>query len=98
MNLRVKLFADGADKAGILEMYENPKISGFTTNPTLMKKIGITDYKKFAFEVLSKIKDKPISFEVFSSLCVLILFDVLFLFDFLFLIDFWHPGVPENSV
>jgi len=67
MNLKVKLFADGADKAGILEMYENPKISGFTTNPTLMKAAGIKNYKEFAVEILSLINDKPISFEVFSD-------------------------------
>ena len=67
MNLRVKLFADGADKAGILEMYENPKISGFTTNPTLMKAAGVKNYKEFATEILSLINDKPISFEVFSD-------------------------------
>lgn len=67
MNLQVKLFADGAEKAGMLEMYRNPAISGFTTNPTLMKKAGITDYKEFALDILSVIKDKPISFEVFSD-------------------------------
>jgi len=67
MDLKVKLFADGADKAGILEMYENPIISGFTTNPTLMKAAGIKNYKEFAVEILSFINDKPISFEVFSD-------------------------------
>ncbi|MEW5843886.1 MAG: transaldolase [Bacteroidota bacterium] len=67
MNLRVKLFADGAEKAGMVEMYNNPLISGFTTNPTLMKKAGITDYKTFAKDILTVIKDKPISFEVFSD-------------------------------
>lgn len=67
MNLRVKLFADGAEKNGMLEMYNNPLISGFTTNPTLMKKAGIKDYKAFAIDILSIIKDKPISFEVFSD-------------------------------
>jgi len=65
--LKVKLFADGAEKAGMLEMYKNPLISGFTTNPTLMKKAGITDYKAFALDILSVIKDRPISFEVFSD-------------------------------
>ena len=65
--MSVKLFADGADKAGILEMYENPKISGFTTNPTLMKAAGVKNYKEFATEILSLINDKPISFEVFSD-------------------------------
>ncbi len=67
MELKVKLFADGADKKGILEMYKNPVIAGFTTNPTLMKMAGVKDYKSFAKEILSFIKDKPISFEVFSD-------------------------------
>ena len=67
MKLKVKLFADGAEKAGMVEMYNNPLISGFTTNPTLMKKAGITDYKTFAKDILTVIKDKPISFEVFSD-------------------------------
>ena len=67
MELRVKLFADGADKDGMLEMYANPLISGFTTNPTLMKVAGVVDYKSFAQEILSNINDKPISFEVFSD-------------------------------
>lgn len=67
MNLRVKLFADGAEKNGMIEMYSNPLISGFTTNPTLMKKAGVTDYEVFAKDILSVIKDKPISFEVFSD-------------------------------
>jgi len=63
----IKLFADGADKAGILEMYQNPRIAGFTTNPTLMRKAGITDYVAFAKDLLSEIPDKPISFEVFAD-------------------------------
>lgn len=67
MNLNVKLFADGADKEGMLEMYANPLISGFTTNPTLMKVAGVSDYKSFARDILTYIKDKPISFEVFSD-------------------------------
>jgi transaldolase len=67
MRLKVKLFADGADKTGMLEMYSNPLISGFTTNPTLMKTAGITDYKSFAKDILTHITDKPISFEVFSD-------------------------------
>ena len=65
--LRVKLFADGADKAGMLEMYRNPMIKGFTTNPTLMRKAGISDYRAFAREILCAISDRPISFEVFSD-------------------------------
>ena len=67
MNLQVKLFADGADKDGMLEMYANPRISGFTTNPTLMKAAGVGNYKSFAHEILAQINDKPISFEVFSD-------------------------------
>jgi transaldolase len=66
-SLKVKLFADGADIAGMVEMANKPFISGLTTNPTLMKKAGISDYVKFAKEVLAEIKTKPISFEVFSD-------------------------------
>lgn len=66
-NLKVKVFADGADKAGILEMLKNPLIQGFTTNPTLMKKAGITDYETFAHDTLKEIKQYPISFEVFAD-------------------------------
>jgi transaldolase len=65
--LRVKIFADGADRAGILEMAEKPYISGFTTNPTLMRKAGISDYRAFARNILDEITDRPISFEVFSD-------------------------------
>ena len=63
----IKLFADGANVAGILEMYQNPRIDGFTTNPTLMRKAGITDYVAFAKDILKEIPDKPISFEVFAD-------------------------------
>jgi transaldolase len=66
-DLSVKIFADGADKSGMLEMYAKPYIKGLTTNPTLMSKVGICDYKAFAKDVLSSITDKPISFEVFSD-------------------------------
>ncbi|HEX3109287.1 MAG TPA: transaldolase [Thermoanaerobaculia bacterium] len=66
-DLKVKLFADGADKAGMLEMYRKPFVKGFTTNPTLMRKAGVTDYRAFAREVLEAIPDRPISFEVFSD-------------------------------
>lgn len=66
-SLKIKLFADGADLAEMVEMASLPYISGLTTNPTLMKKAGITDYAKFAKEVLSEIQTKPISFEVFSD-------------------------------
>ena len=65
--ITTKIFADGAEKKGIIEMYKNPLISGFTTNPTLMKKAGIKDYIEFSLDILSEIKDKPISFEVFSD-------------------------------
>lgn len=65
--LRVKIFADGADRAGMLEMAAKPFISGLTTNPTLMRKTGITDYRGFALDILREIPDKPISFEVFSD-------------------------------
>jgi transaldolase len=65
--LTVKIFADGADLAGMLEMYSKPYIKGFTTNPTLMRKAGIADYRAFARQVLDAIRDRPISFEVFSD-------------------------------
>jgi transaldolase len=66
-NLKIKLFADGADLAGSKEMYQNLFIKGFTTNPTLMRKAGIQDYKLFALEVIQAIPDRPISFEVFAD-------------------------------
>jgi transaldolase len=66
-HLKIKIFADGADIKGIKEMNEISYISGFTTNPTLMRKVGVKDYKAFAKEILGFIKDKPISFEVFSD-------------------------------
>ena len=66
-DLRVKLFADGADKTGMIEMARLPYVAGFTTNPTLMRKAGVVDYKAFAREVLQAIPDRPISFEVFSD-------------------------------
>jgi transaldolase len=66
-DLRVKIFADGADKSGMLEMYAKSYIKGFTTNPTLMRKAGIADYRAFAKEILQAIPDRPISFEVFSD-------------------------------
>ena len=65
--LKVKIFADGADRGGMLEMYRNPLIRGMTTNPTLMRKAGISDYKEFALDILGQIPDRPISFEVFSD-------------------------------
>jgi transaldolase len=65
--LKVKIFADGADRVGMLEMYGNPLIKGLTTNPTLMRKAGVSDYEAFARDILSVIKTKPISLEVFSD-------------------------------
>ena len=65
--LKVKIFADGADLNGMLESYKDPYIKGFTTNPTLMRSSGISDYEHFARQVLERIPDRPISFEVFSD-------------------------------
>jgi transaldolase len=66
-NLRVKTFADGANLASMVELARNPRIAGFTTNPTLMRAAGVTDYRAFAHEVLAAIPDRSISFEVFSD-------------------------------
>jgi transaldolase len=66
-NLRVKIFADGADKAGMLNLNANPVIQGMTTNPTLMRKAGIQNYEAFAKDILTTVTSKPISFEVFSD-------------------------------
>jgi len=66
-NLKVKIFSDGADKKDMLDMNSKNFIKGLTTNPTLMKKAGIKDYEAFAKDILSTIKEKPISFEVFSD-------------------------------
>ncbi len=66
-NLNVQIFADGAEKSTMLEMYGKPYIKGFTTNPTLMRKVGLTDYEGFAREILDAIPDLPISFEVFAD-------------------------------
>ena len=66
-DLKVAIFADGAEKAGMLEMYAKPYIKGFTTNPTLMRRAGISNYKAFATEILARIRDRPVSFEVFSD-------------------------------
>jgi len=68
--LKVKIFADGADKAAMLRLYQQPYIRGFTTNPTLMRKAGIADYEAFARDILETIPDRPISFEVFADDCV----------------------------
>jgi transaldolase len=64
---RVQIFADGADMASMLELYRQPYIKGFTTNPTLMRQAGVTDYERFALEILQHIPDRPISFEVFAD-------------------------------
>ena len=66
-NFKIKIFADGADLNHIISLNENDKISGFTTNPTLMRKAGVDNYKNFSLDVLSHVKKKPISFEVFSD-------------------------------
>lgn len=66
-DLKIKLFADGADLAGMLEMYANPRIKGFTTNPTLMRKAGVEDYEAFSKDLLAKIPDRPVSLEVFAD-------------------------------
>ena len=65
--LGVKIFADGADFDGVLAMYKNPLIKGFTTNPTLMRKAGVSDYEGFARRLLAAVPDRPISFEVFAD-------------------------------
>lgn len=67
MATKIKIFADGADLDGIIELASDPQISGFTTNPTLMRKSGITDYEGFARKVLETVTELPISFEVFSD-------------------------------
>jgi transaldolase len=66
-NLQVKIYADGADLASILALRANPYVAGFTTNPTLMRKAGVADYRAFAHDVLQAIPDRPVSFEVFSD-------------------------------
>ncbi len=66
-DLKIQLYADGADKAGILELYAKPYIKGLTTNPTLMNKAGIKDYEAFSKDILQTVKSKPISLEVFTD-------------------------------
>lgn len=66
-DLTIKIFADGADKESMLTLHANPVIKGFTTNPTLMHKAGVRDYRSFALDILETIKDLPVSFEVFSD-------------------------------
>jgi len=65
--LRVKIFADGADYDSIIKMYANPRIRGFTTNPSLMRKAGVTDYEAFARKLLAAVPDRPVSLEVFAD-------------------------------
>src|SRR6185312_17357700 len=65
--LNIKIYADGAEKASMIAAAKDPMVKGLTTNPTLMCKAGIADYAGFAKEILAEIKDKPISFEVFSD-------------------------------
>ncbi len=66
-DLRVKIFADGADLPGMVTMAKNPLVKGFTTNPSLMRKAGVTDYEGFAREAIGAIPDRPISFEIFAD-------------------------------
>jgi transaldolase len=65
--LKIKIFADGADRAKMLELARNPWVKGFTTNPTLMRNAGVSDYRGFARDILTAIPDRPVSFEVFSD-------------------------------
>ena len=65
--LSIKIFGDGADLASIKALYSQPHIKGFTTNPTLMRQAGVSDYKAFALEVLGSVTDRPVSFEVFAD-------------------------------
>lgn len=66
-SLKIKIFADGADLQSMKNLYTNPVVKGFTTNPTLMKQAGVTDYVDFAHKVLTAIPDRPVSFEVFAD-------------------------------
>ena len=66
-DLKVKIFADGADLLSIMKANEKPFIKGFTTNPTLMRKAGVSSYESFSRELLHKISDKPVSLEVFAD-------------------------------
>src|SRR4051812_40550137 len=65
--LRVKIYADGADRAGMLQLNANPLVKGMTTNPSLMRKAGVKDFEAFARDILQSITAKPISFEVFAD-------------------------------
>ena len=66
-DMKIKLFADTADRDTILELYGHPRIDGFTTNPTLMRSSGVTDYEAYARDLLAAVPDKPISLEVFAD-------------------------------
>src|SRR6188768_3057311 len=66
-DLKIQIYADGADKAGILDLYAKTYIKGLTTNPTLMNKAGIKDYEAFARDILQTVTAKPISLEVFAD-------------------------------
>jgi transaldolase len=66
-DLRIKIYADGADKRSMLDLYRNPLIKGFTTNPALMRRDGVTDYEAFARDILAAIPDRPFAFEVFAD-------------------------------
>jgi len=85
-DLKIKLFADGAEKKSMLELYANPLIQGFTTNPTLMRKANIADYQAFALDTLAAIPDRPVSFEVFAD-------DFSEMERQATLIDSWGPNV-----
>ncbi len=82
----IKVFADGADRVGILELRENPAISGFTTNPTLIRAAGVEDYESFALDMVQLVPDRPISFEVFSD-------DAATMFEQALKISSWGPHV-----
>ena len=66
-DLKVRIFADGADYDGMVKLAQNPLIKGFSTNPSLMRKAGVSDYEAFARRVLTAIADRPVSFEVFAG-------------------------------
>lgn len=66
-DLKIKIFADGAEKSSILDLYKDPIIKGFTTNPSLMRKAGVSDYRGFAMDILKEVPDRSFSFEVFAD-------------------------------
>jgi transaldolase len=66
-NLKIKIFADGADMNSLRAFAADPLIKGFTTNPSLMRAAGVTDYKAYALEILGVVPDRPVSFEVFAD-------------------------------